>query len=270
MLLLALPTLGCQGPEVRSLPEGADRAVREDARACAAGDLFACNNLGAAWEAGIGGQVDLTRARELFERSCAGGASLACVNLAAMLRTSDAPADRRRSLELLADACATSDRIACQRLADRLADPDEPEHDLHRAAAIWSTNCEAFIMESCVALGEYLLAADTDAHTLEGRETEARRLFTRACDAGHPLGCASLGHSLRSAEHLERDPARGFALLERTCFGGDPRACERALRPGHDGIGTDRVEALRNHACAAGVAAACAQIESPAIEEDGQ
>ena len=59
--------------------------------ACARGDLFACSVLGLIYETGAGGERDLDRARELYERACTREIEAACLRLA--LLEEEPPAD---------------------------------------------------------------------------------------------------------------------------------------------------------------------------------
>jgi TPR repeat protein len=255
--------LGCSGEERRALPSQAARPVQGDAKQCDDGDMFACNNLAAAWEEGIDGVVDLERARALYERACDGGATLACVNLAQLLTASGDAHAQLRSVELLETACRALDRIACQALAEIWADPEHPRYNEHAALRLLSENCDAHVMRACVQLGEWHLSRP-DVPT-GAAEAEARALFERACSAGYPDGCAAFGASLRAATTLPRDEERGFALLERACFGDHIEACEWAAHPFDDAALAERFAErqarVRERGCDAGRASLCADAE---------
>src|ERR1700761_4285482 len=58
----------------------ADRAATLD-KACAAGDLESCRELGVMYQDGTGVSVDSRRATQLFNQACNGGNATACNNL---------------------------------------------------------------------------------------------------------------------------------------------------------------------------------------------
>jgi len=58
------------------------RARELYAKACGAGIMDACNNLGDCWNKGRGGKKDVAKAKQLFQKACDHGNKLGCDNLA--------------------------------------------------------------------------------------------------------------------------------------------------------------------------------------------
>jgi TPR repeat protein len=101
-----------------------------------------------------------------------------------------------------------SSRAAAQTTAAETA----TEADLARA-------CERRSADACLRLSHYLVLRGAERETVNA-------LLDRACDLGHPGACSAVAEALIGGSRgRTRDVARGAALLERACGGGDGRAC---------------------------------------------
>jgi TPR repeat protein len=91
-------------------------AIRLFTRACDAGHLLACSNLGSLYETASGTTRDARRAIDLYHRACTGGEPRGCFNLGRMyergdIGTSPAPG---LAIEHYRRACEQGYRPACE------------------------------------------------------------------------------------------------------------------------------------------------------------
>lgn len=107
--------------------------------------------------------------------------------------------------------------------------------------------CDAGVGLACFDLGTF------QSNVYEGLpfsdEKVARKYFDRSCALGHPDGCNTAG-----LLHMSTDPAKGLALYQRGCDGGDGFVCNQlAMRliTGMDNTTKDlaRGERLTRRAC---------------------
>lgn len=253
--------VGCRGPLESSLPDGASRMLREDARACDEGDSIACSNVAQAFEVGDGVAVDVARAEAMYRVACDGGAWLACINLAAMLQAKGL-ADVAEGL--LGRACEGGEALGCYRQAELVAgarvNGAAAGEDEARALALYRRACGALIRGACVEVGRFVRdgrgGVQPDAH-------EAAVMFAQACDGGEPSACREYGMVLLSGEGFPRDVELGLATLERACISEQAEACAtlwESYSRGANGATADAELGARfgRMACERGVAAACA------------
>ncbi len=95
------------------------------------------------------------------------------------------------------------------------------------------------------------------------RYSEARTLFSQACDAGSAEACDNLGEIYQSDPGVAQDFTRAIALYTKACDGGSANGCfdlgSLYEAPGGSGLAADypRAMALLNKACDKGSASAC-------------
>ena len=206
------------------IPEDPDRAAALYRKACKGGAMVGCNNLGVAYEEGLILEPDVVRARDLYRRSCDGGHVRACTRLAG----------------LHARGCfaAEGPEGACQ---------PAPDDEAQLAAMIEATCEEAGTPIACAAAGVWLLGkAPNDPKIIErlekacdndepwgcnslatifrvggaGQESDGEKaevLNDLACDKGFLPACRDLGAMYLNGDGVERDEARGLALVKKSC-----------------------------------------------------
>jgi hypothetical protein len=86
-------------------------------------------------------------------------------------------------------------------------------------------------------------------------------LFQRSCDRGWARGCGALGECYRQGEGTTPDPAKALENYEKGCRGGHARSCFNAALMYRRGLGGPPDEALaeerRRQACELGLEDAC-------------
>ena len=245
MLALA----GCrQGDVVDLLPEGADRDVVRDARACEAGDAQACNNVAESLESGRDATPDPTAALALYRRACDGEAWLACVNAARMLSAEASTASYDEARALSARACDAGFPVACASLGRLWAGDDAAA-----AAAAFRQACDGLVFDACAELGlrhQRGTGVDVDPE-------RALSLLVRACGGGSMRGCA-----LQADVLVETDPPLALVLYRQACIGGYAAGCVTVAEWVESGKAADDIgsaAAYRRQACALGLDEECSR-----------
>ena len=165
-------------------------------KACTAGDVPACNNLGTIDMMSPG--AGPTRAAALFEKMCAKGNVMSCANLAQILAVGlgEVPRDAARAQTLAASACDANNFVACNVVGILYAQ-STPANSVGAAKA-WKKACDLGAPASCDNLAQlYQAGAGVDQDA-----TEAMRLYRRACSAGVAHACTALGQLGASANVL--------------------------------------------------------------------
>jgi hypothetical protein len=92
------------------------KAAKRYRRACTAGSMVACNNLGVLTGKGDGVDKDVAQSAELYQRACDGAYALACNNLASYYaRGTGVDKDPDKARALKAKACSLGHKKACAR-----------------------------------------------------------------------------------------------------------------------------------------------------------
>ncbi len=143
--------------------EGADglaampeKSVALYRRGCDHQSGLACSNLGLAYGRGLGVHIDPTKARDGFQAACDLDWGRGCGNLGLMLGAGvGGPVDIAKSLSLLVRGCDLEDGLSCHLLGSRYARGDlGAEHDPTQARTLWTKACDLGHADACSALEE--------------------------------------------------------------------------------------------------------------------
>lgn len=197
-------------------------------RACDAGLLRGCAEVGTLLREGVGGQADEAAALPFITRACEGGIGNACMGLGTMyLRGSGVDADPARAADYYRQGCDRDDGLSCVGLAYQLAQGRGVPKDGAAATTLMDKACNLGASDGCVGLGFAYL------NGWGGQEDKAKaeQLFRAACEQDSAFGCGQLG-----ILQLGADPAAGRATLEQACAGEDARACYMVGRLYREGV----------------------------------
>jgi TPR repeat protein len=166
-------------------PSDAARSAAAYSRGCEAGESLPCNNLGDAYEYGLGVPHDLEHAASLYQRACGLGEALGCANLGHLLENGEGGArDVARARRLYADACRSGEPYAC--LHGEMVDS-------HGGLEAWQRACDRGDARACTFVGIVYEDGPDGYHRDKDRSLRA---MGRACKLGDRRGCAWV--SLRS------------------------------------------------------------------------
>jgi len=159
---------------------------------CWGDDGAACRELAQVYELGRDVELDLERARMLYEHSCKLGSTDGCVSLAAFIvKHAEEPTPEllARQRKLLADACDANNHAGCGTLGRLLIESSDAS-DANRGAALLDAACAQYDYESCATLG----LAYFHGKTLKKDLRRARELCQSACDRASLVGCSCMHH----------------------------------------------------------------------------
>lgn len=250
----------------RGAPFDLARARAEYGVACEAGHARACAALAWAWVRGPIAERDVPRARALSRAACDRDDLLGCTHHAAILGlAADDDRDVVVETSLHRRACEGGEPVGCVRLGRAYERGVGTEPDVAEARSLYERACSASNGEACGELGRL-----DDGGVAGPRCAEcAARQYERACDLGDGLACSRLGDLLLRDDAAEG--ARAFALHERGCGFGEPRACTMLAHACVEGRGVEpdvaRARALYRASCGAGDARACRELG--ALDEAG-
>jgi TPR repeat protein len=160
--------------------------VEEWNKACSAGDLARCADLGETYLKGVGAPRNPNKGVEILRRACNAEGAHACAVLAQAYAKGDGvPQDTNQANTLLGKACEDGDEEACVQACD--------------------TSKEAV---RCLRVG--LLSAK-GAKDLR----RAATYYRKACDLGHPLGCRELGIMHRDGFGVAKDADIAGQMLKK-------------------------------------------------------
>ena len=253
-------------PEAKSLrkgtPEQRKLAIVLLDRACkTVHDTEACRIAAAAHEEGLVGQAarSASMASQHYDRACRADDAGACSGLARMtlLASDSTPQAREQALATLQNACDRREAMACGDLGLLYArglggvpvDTKRAEQLFAKAKEGLTASCKKEDPpRSCERLGDAI-----------GKGPEAEAAYVRACDAGLPRACATLGMM-----HLDSAPEDARARLADACGLGQMNACGalgHMFVIGAGGAADKKLGLARlNEACAAKVWEACDEV----------
>ena len=234
---------------------------------CEAGDARACYELGVHCQNGVGGPVDLEKARRWYELGCQGGERWGCAFLGKMLKKGDGgPQDLERARELLLKSCA-ADRIAemkeeCGLAAFMVLSGDGGPEDPPEALRLFTSLCDSRLYVGCE------MAATLQSGRPLGVAPDvaaARVLYEKACtDGGSKSACAELAKLLHSDRGGRKDPSRARHFAQKACDAGEQKGCATLGLLTWLGEGGDRDPeqglALMHAACEIGCTDGCAYL----------
>lgn len=196
------------------------RAVFE--RGCELGDAWSCTSLGSVLRAGLGGPVDLGRARSLLGPRCTPEAPEACQELAIALAL-DPGADRPGAGRAAESACSAGRPLACNLLGTLVMSGDLGPADPAQAAKHFERACEGGVPQGCNHFADLLRTGQA------GQQDPARaaQMYDRACDDGDPTACEDGALMRYVGDGVPRDREKAVELLQKGCALGHPPACQR-------------------------------------------
>ncbi len=226
----ALRAAACQQLAATTADLEGQRLALTDA--CALGRPEACHQAAQAALAAGDVQMAVSRARRALQApggdeggdaaaslrliaadtGCRAQDDAACTELAELMlaASGDEGAGLLRAKGLLADACRTSGAACASAMRLALA-PEAP--DVALAVSMASAACRGGVTTACQTaeeLGDMLARCPLDSHA--------------------PADCRALAALFLDEDATAATSANGRALLARGCRGGDPEACDHALR----------------------------------------
>ncbi len=235
---------GCNNLGVMVLVSDPPRAASSFDRACRSRLPIACRNLGMAYLVGSGVERDVDRSRELFLGACQKKIELACVDLARV--QDDAGAERA-----LTQSCARGTGSACADLG-RLLAPSQPK----RANSVFTRACTAGDPSACAELALCAIRGIGELKNVSKGVT----FLDQACNLKSAPSCDSLGMLLASGETGLTDVDRAQKYFQMACDLGDDRGCVHVAQSMFDGHGDEKQAFLLSaRGCAQGLADGCSQ-----------
>jgi len=259
---------------------GGDGVTRDHARAtslyeqsCRLGDPIGCYNVGLNYESGRGVVKDLSRAVAAYDAGCKGGSPMACTNLGGLLqdealgRPDPVRAVASWALGCAGSACQGANLLGCVNLARSYRDGIGGQADPARAVELFTAVCENTIdnavpaatqqVKACALLGGMHLAGTAPASSA----ARGRALSEQACDGGDDFGCFNAATAHAAGLGGPVDEGRAAVYFDSGCTAGDAESCyELSLRLDEGrGVPRDatRARTMRAQACAAGFSKAC-------------
>lgn len=235
----------------------------------------ACNNLGVAYEEGLGVPADPERSVRLFKRSCRQGHARGCANAGRLYREG-APGLRPQpdlARRLLRSACQQRNALGCMHLGQML----EAAGAYEAARGRYQVGCEEGGFVSCHSLAMlYARGLGVPQDRAAARELlieQCRAGFDRSCRAEQDLGCEDgdaaacfrRGRRLVEAARVAGvAPTDGRVALQRACdaeHAGGCHALAQLAEPSEQ-------PALLARACELGASEACPPREVEPVEEE--
>lgn len=198
-------------------------------KACLGGDTMGCSNLGFVYHQGREGQPkDPELAKKFFTLGCDGGDPKSCSMLGVMLAKGiGTTADLPRALAITERACAQGLGSACTDLGNTYRQGTNAPKDPKRAAEFFKKSCALKEWDACAI---YASMEDPATTGLESSH-KYQNYSLMACDAGALATCANFADWLVRGGANEFDGRHKVASLYRkACDGGLASQCSWALR----------------------------------------
>jgi TPR repeat protein len=169
-----------------SNPEAEAKMVQSERTLCNDGYHASCNNLGLAYELGVGVARDLAQAKRFRVRACDAGYALACHELA---NSALAESGGRGSpaVALYDKACRLEYHPSCETLGLLLIDGTQVPGDARRGVQLCTRACEQGLAASCRRLADLY----RDGRAVRRDQAVASRYQQRACELGDRPSCKS-------------------------------------------------------------------------------
>ncbi len=152
--------------------------------------------------------------------SCAKGDCASCTEVLPRMHSAST-SDAAASVQSIASACESGCSSLCAPAGIAYSGLSEPpiaglSPDRPRALALFRKGCAAGSAPACnltwYGAGKEVSQAAVDA-------------LTKACEGGGANACGNLGEMYVKGEGVQRDDAKGAALLQRACEAGDMKSC---------------------------------------------
>lgn len=203
---------------LRATPPDAAAAFRLSRRGCELGDAMSCNNLGVCYQRGSGTTKSLQRAALQYDKVCSLGLGIGCYNRAEL--ADDLPELAARRTENFKRACERGYGLGCRKAWRQSA-------DLKQFLALATRGCDLEDLPSCNVKTLVLAATQPTSSTLRDSVVQ----LTGSCSQNVTTSCATLGLLYVAGAGVDRDEARGKALLKRGCQPDTPLACSLLENP---------------------------------------
>jgi TPR repeat protein len=226
---------------------------------CAAGERFACIELGAAWAV----QGNRSKAEPYLVAACGAGDQRGCLELARFLGAGDP-----KSRQLLQKACRYGFVEACQNLGDQ--DPAFRR----RACQLGTCDDDAGLEPELTCVAAQRACEQVIERAPQPPTAQCRfALLRAACEKGERSSCGQVGELYRTGSGVAQDPAQAVRALAAACrvpplspsrYDGSVW-CEKlaGYQERGDGVAKDSAAAAWGYAqlCAAGRPGACDAID---------
>ncbi len=213
---------------------------KDQEKACSAGEMSACAELGCLYERGIGisTKQNYPKAKELYERACVSGEMFACTGLGRLYEEGNGvERDTLKAKELYEKACDTDENIACAALGRLYKRGKGIEHNFFKAKEYYEKACNLQYEDGCneyerikaievqertCAVGEMSACSSLgllyeEGYSMDQDFLKAKELYESACNAGEMSGCAGLGRLYDEGKGIEQDTLKTEALYEKAC-----------------------------------------------------
>lgn len=252
----------CYELSKRVLDKDPGRANDFRRRACDAGHGEACNELGYAYEKGLGVPKDGEQSLAAYRKGCDAKNGMACRNAGVChengFGTSKSLEEAARYYDL---ACGIGYARGCSDLAIACVNGYGVPRDLKKGAELFERACKDEVVDACAILGTVLVKGGDGITTDLVR---GRKLLEQGCAADKGEACTNLAIFLRDRVLKSDDPtgADRVKLLEKGCKLDYASACTELglmTERGEGGLAVDLPAALARYvkACDLGSAVGC-------------
>lgn len=198
------------------------KAAQLEQKACDAGEMAGCANLGVRTLLGAGVFKDTKRAIALLEQACDKGEPAACTNLGVLSAKATFSLRRGvRGVTILKLACDGVYGVGCTGWGMAVKTPADLPLAAPAAVTYSTKACDAGELTACVNLGAF----HQYAVGTERNRAKASELFKKACESGDAGGCGELGTMYSTGRGVPFDGRRGMELFTQACDWGERDAC---------------------------------------------
>jgi len=245
--------------------EDVKKTQDDTARKTASDQAAAWNRQGAQFR----NQQRYTEALPFFERACNAGNVDGCKNLGLLYKAGwGVTRDYAHARGLLRKACEAGNDEACSNLGEMFAATNQGGQDFGVAKTLYERSCENGYVQGCAGLGDlYVLGAGVSVDY-----RQAGGLYTRACKSGYMDGCARVAGMYLNGLGVKKDEVQAGAIDQKACEGGSLMACNDLAEIYEHGRGVQQNYAqavsLYEKACTNGYMPSCISLGQ--IEEAGR
>lgn len=173
----------------RGAPKTPDAAAALFKHACDAGSLAGCSFLGVAHRTGVGANLDYAEAKRLFTRSCSGGFPSACAGLGEIYqRGLSVPPDPDKAFSNFDQACRGGDQMGCYAVGSSYLSGLGVPIDLSKSISYFEGACRGGLPQACNDLG-YM---NQKGIGMNADPTRAQMFYEQACDSLWAVSCLNI------------------------------------------------------------------------------
>jgi TPR repeat protein len=159
---------------------------------------------------------------DVWSKACSAGDLARCADLGeTYLRGIGAPRDPNKGIEILKKACNQDGAHACAVLAQAYAQGDGVTKDMNQANTLMGRACEDGDEEACVQacdkLREAVRCLRVGVLSAKGAKDPRRAAtyYRKACELGHPLGCREAGIMYQAGVGVPKDTDLAGQMLKK-------------------------------------------------------